>query len=273
MTDQVQTFMPVMWLGTYSLNFGPLIQYDEEDTVAVHDILGGNRQTSEPIGYTLEKLQISGFLYSAASNQALLDMVNFTATTRYRGRPVSVGFFTHDNGSGASSSQLWYSNVGYLTAKHFEYGTGKNVFHYPYRFAFIEASPQTLISCSDSGDHTNYTFSMTTAGNGFIAAVQIVGATISTAANAAQSITAILDNSSATIGTGPTLGSAANLLFNGNPVTVNGGAAVPNVNWPVKDVSGNQSIQRTSPTGTYTVTFAHAFSSLPSSVNVVYLPV
>jgi len=262
--------MPVMWLGTYQLLYGPnQVTFDQETTVAVKDILT-MKQRSEPVGFTLQKLQMQGFLYST-SNQALIDISLFHALDRFKNRPVSVGFFTQDNSS-SSSSQPWFSNVGYLTSIHFEYRGGIANYKYPFRFSFLEANPQVLIPCTDLGDHRTYAFSMTGQGNGYIAGVQLVGATIATSLSATQTISAILNNSSAVIGTGPALGSLANQLFSGNPLIL-GGASNYNVDWPLSDVSGNQSIQLTSPTGTYEVVFSQVFASPPSSVNVIYLPV
>jgi len=264
--------MPVMYLGTYQLNYGPnVINFDQETTVAVHDTVNAKQQ-SEPIGYTLQKLQMNGFLYSGADSTALSDMQYFEAFPQGSGafsnRPCAVGFFTHD----VLNSQPWFSNVGYLTSVHFEYRGGQQVYKYPFRFSFLEASPQTLIATSPLGDNTRWAFDMSGAGNGYIAGIMFQGTSIGLGAGGDQSVT-ILDDVSAPIGTGPILGSAANHLFSGNPSTLNSGSSVSGANliWPLADLGNLQSIQRTNPTGSYLIQFNRPFNP-GLTLYIVYLP-
>lgn len=261
-----QAFLPVMFVGCYSLLWGPnSIQLDQETNVAIHPILNGQDQT-EPVGLTDPKLSLSGFVYSV-DNQALLDMQRFTIPqngTGFLNRPIAIGIFTQDSSDPLLSSQVWYTGVGYLSNLHFEMRGGYGVYKYPFRFNWIGAWPQVLIPAFDSGDHQTFTFTMTGQPTGYIAAVQLsTGGAINSVT--AQSL-AVINNVNSAIGTGPQLGSAANRLFAGNPLNL-----TSTLDWPVQDLAINQSIQTVSPTGTYKVFFNTPFGA-PPIVKIVYIP-
>jgi len=262
--------MPVMTLGAYSFRIGPnSITFDQETTVFMHPIVGAHEQP-EPLGATSQKVGLQGFVFST-SNQSLADLQNWLASVGFLNRPLVLNIFSQDF-TGASSSQPWYSGVGYLTNVHLEYKGGYALYKYPFRFNFVEARPTVLIPASDNGDHQTYTYSMVGAGNGFIAGVELLGSAIQTASAAAQSITYLQDNNSNNLGSGPTLGVPANLLGAGNPVQLSSGAGATAFVWPVVDTSGNQSIQVANPTGNYTLKFGAAFSGTYPSVYAVFIP-
>jgi hypothetical protein len=269
--SQQAGFMPCMWLGGYSFHYAAnKITIDSETTIATHDILEAKQQT-EPVGYTVNKVTFNGFLFST-SNQALTDLKRFIVSGKFKNRPVGLGIFTSDNFS-SSGSQPWFNGVGYLTSIHFEFPGGYAVYKYPFRFTWVEASPVTLIE-GTTGDDQTYSFNMGGMEDGFIGGVAIFG-TFGTG-GAAQSITAVKDNTSATIGQAGILGISPGLFATGfNPLLVTANSEPDDgLFWPVEDANGKESIElAAAPTGTYTVEFDVVFSTPPTKVYLMYYPV
>lgn len=270
---QAQAYLPVQYVGSYSLIFGPAAwHYDQETAAQPHPIVGAH-ETTEPTGYTAKKIACEGFFHST-DNQALLDMFNFTANDYYRARPVALGIFTQDS----AASNPWFTGVGYLTTTHFDYLGGRGHYYFPFRFSWLEAYPLVRIATSTAiaNGTTAYAFSMASQPAGYIAGVEFIGSSLDTGGTA-LSISSVQDNAPATIGTGPALGFSPNLLFgSGGTRNVAATAGKPSVMWPVVDNSSNQSIQRTTaPTGTYTVNLNVGFvtAHLPSAINLVYVAV
>jgi hypothetical protein len=279
MSNQQQAFLPVAWLGSYSFKTMPQnIAFDQETVVWPHQVVGRHEAT-EPLGYTAKKLSLTGFLqsYDSSSLNSMFKWVGDItsppgSSDGYKNRPCTIGLFDQDSSS-SSSSQLWYSGVGYLTTIHFEYPGGFAQYKYPYRFSWIEAYPLTRFSTTTpiTLGTTTFSFSVTTACSGYLAAVELVGDGFGTPSNAIQSIIALRDSTSTLIGQGPALGIGSQQLFGGNPSIVYSSLPRPGLMWPLTDTAGHQSIKVTAPisAATYTVQFASSFSPLPSAINLV----
>lgn len=288
MSFQNQVFLPVMNLGSYSFIFGPNdLQFDREHNIALHEIASGLEQ-SEPAGNTLKKLTYAGFLYSI-NNQSLTDSYNWTARDGFFGRPVTTSFFTQDSSS-ATSSQPIYADVGYIQTAHMEFKGGYGIYKYWYRFTWIQANPTILIAGTTS-DSKLYSFNVgaSAAVNlpGYIAGLGITGTSMATTGGAAQFINYVKNNSSTTIGSSSTLGGVTgNQLFlssgKSSTLTTPSGMVFP---WYVTDEfsTPNQSIacgavgtydgsSTTTMTGTYTAQFGVTFSTPPSNVYLIFVP-
>jgi hypothetical protein len=302
-----QSFLPVIWLGGYSFLFGPnIISYDQETSIALHPILGGHEQP-EAVGYTAQKLSMSGFLFSL-DNKALTDMLQFqlaNINSQYVNRPVSVGVFTQDAGtwpSANSSSQLWFNEVGYLSGIHFDFQGGRANYKYPFRFNFIEEQPLIRVPTTTPIATETFQYQFSTASftdpvsgiaytslpPGYFTAVEVTSTASGIGTNTgAQSITSFVDDTtSTTLGSGPLLGRGSNLLFQGNPLNVLSGSSVAGVNSPslkmpltdgLLGVNGRQSIRiAASTTDIYRVVFGVKWAPgafLPFGINLVYVPV
>ena len=267
-----QAYMPVMWLGGYSFRVAPTsMSFDQGTNIATHQILGRQDQI-EPTGITAGKLSLNGFIYNA-TNQALQDIALWSGganPNQYYGRPMSVGIFSQDSSS-STSSQLWFSRVGYVNA-HLEYKGGYGIYRYPFRFDWVEAGPLLLRATFSGMGGPSYQFNMTSLPPGFVAAVQIIGANLDNGGTPLS--LSLYDNTSFLIGVGPSLGVAPNFLFSGSRGVQSGVFNTPTLNWPLFDDGGLQAVWCSAPTGNYTVTLNRAFSigSLPTAVNLVYVP-
>lgn len=261
-------FIPAMWLGTYNFLVGPnLLTFDDAGTtLATHTILGARDQT-EPVGEAVHKLSFQGYVMSL-NNQAMLDAHNFTATSNFYNRPVGIGFFSQDN-SAPNSSQVLYSNIGYVQDMHFDFKGGYGLYKYGLRFNWTEASPATVVAGGTS-DGRNYTFNMQGLGTGFIGGLYLSGGLYAT--NGLGQFGSILDNNGNTIGSAPQLGGPPGLFtLLANPQIVSPGSGSAALMWPVKNsAQGSQSIQlSTAPTGNYKVVFQNSFLLNPA-VSLLY---
>ena len=256
-----QAYLPLGWYGTYVFNLLPQrVTFDQSDNLANHN-QAGQQDQPENMGWTAQSIDMAGFIAST-NTQAILDMYTFTGTANnsYTGRPVAVGLFTQDK----ANPRIWFSNAGFTTMRHFEYLGGLSMYKYPFHFQFQSVQYDT-ITCTDSGDHANFTFSFPTADQttGYIVGIQVSGSAVQPSTSP-QGVNISDTSTSTLLGTGAYLGLSAS---SGTNLTT------PLV-WPLKDTASKQSIQlSTAPNGTdtYTVSFTWPWIGSIPTISVLYL--
>lgn len=274
MSIQSQTpFVPATWLGTFIFPWSPSqFSLDAGTNVNIKNIMNGEDQ-NEPVGYKRPIATMSGSLKANASPRSSIITNGWqtffqTGLIGENGRPLGCGHFSSDasynsaNPSSNNGSEVLYSGVGYLTAKHLEDSETTQDYVYPYQFTFQEAGPQTILNTSGHAA-SNYNFPLA-AITGYIAGVGISGGASTAGAGLSY---LIYDKSSNFRGSsGGTLGA----LLATDPYSL---ASSPDVILPIQDANGNQSIQiAATDAGTWQVRFQQTFSSTPLNVYLVILP-
>ena len=180
MSLQTPAYLPVMWVGGYSLPIGPTkLSFDRETNVA-EKVIPSALEHTEPIGYTGKKLTIEGFLAGPTSTvagtpaQPIVDLWQWLASSQTPGsaavsgsgdgffdRPISVGFFTSD----PLTFDLWYSDVCYITSFHTEYGGGYAQHKFDYRLQTIQANPVQYLATTTTINSSNVTYQFNMSGN------------------------------------------------------------------------------------------------------------
>ena len=275
-----QPFTPAAWVGTFPLKWSPTSKSVAGGTRNNTKNIAGNTDQSEIIGSLATIASMSGFLKSNYSNQAIFDFYNFFGSSAfvngYDGRPVGMGFFSSDPGypgglgTDFGSYPIW-TGVGNLTEKYFEDIESTGEYYLNYRFT-LQARGVSEITILNRTTHSAglSSFTMPAGTTGWLAGIGISGACSTNGKG--NAITSINDANGITRGSCPQLGS----LLLTDPVTLFPGidtilpilGATSSV-----DANGGQSILLSNETaGSWIISYANSFSTVPTNVYAVIVP-